>query len=208
MLCGYNFDNYRSNHSAHHRYVGTEKDTELDNFIKSDPSAGSKRLQMITKLARAGFGLDAIKLIRTAAFGGAPRGGRQTGFKVGLAVSAVLQTAALGNFASGLEFLQAVSVFVFSVVCGTFFLNRARAISEHEIDDSLVDFQNSKSHASGIFSKLISPLNFNYHFEHHVFPDVSSYYYPEINREFRVIFASDKWCRKGYVSTLRAYWQG
>lgn len=208
MLCGYQFEKYRINHSIHHRYAGTAADTELANFINNPNNYGPRRRQMISKLLSAISGLDAIRLLSQSAPGSRKEKGSNSLFKFGLISSALGQCALLGVFATGMHYFQAIFVFGVSVLCGTFFLNRVRAISEHAIDESLEPFDYSKTHIIGGLGKLISPLNFNYHYEHHLFPEISSYYYPAINLNLTSALGISTWCRKGFSSSLYEYWTG
>lgn len=204
-LVGYKFETYRVNHSIHHRFVGSDKDTELDNFINLRISA-SARKQMIMKLAKSLLCIDAFKLIKSILL--SKNAGGYSYYLVGVAISAVSQIFILSIFTKNINILYVLIIYVFTICSIVFFLNRIRAICEHELIDGDKRFEYSKTHISNIFTKfLISPLNFNYHFEHHVFPEVSSYYYPIISCKLQEQLKSNNWVRNGFFGTLNEYWK-
>jgi len=203
---GYNFEEYRYNHRIHHGYVGTDLDTEIDNFIRENNLFGTSRIQMIRKLLSSLIGLDALRIVfRTGRSNSKLDRNNQYIFL--LFISAVIQLSCLWLFTSGVTLILAISVYSTSVICGTFFVNRLRAISEHEVDQVLAKFEFSKSHTNSPLVALIAPLNFNFHYEHHVFPDISSYYYPDVNKLIKETIGNDTWCRTSFTSTLVSYWR-
>jgi fatty acid desaturase len=110
------------------------------------------------------------------------------------------------TFFSSLSDVPLVFIFYFlSVASIAFTINRLRGIAEHTLCENLSVTNYTRSHAKSFFTFLIAPLNFNYHFEHHIFPDVSSYCYPLINSELKNIMPNQEWLSPSFCKTALSF---
>lgn len=213
FISGYPFDLYKKNHAQHHLHTGTDKDLELNNFIREGNSQGSRE-QFIKKFLQSFLFLDALILIKNIV---KPNFKKRTKDKVSpkkyqniiyFIFSVLLQIIFLNLFnyeVSLLYFFEAGILLLISVGSVSFTLNRIRGMCEHSVVESLKNYNYTRSHDHGVLNKILAPLAFNYHLEHHIFPEISSGNYAKINEKLRQIFPDSNWISKGYISTIKNY---
>jgi fatty acid desaturase len=117
----------------------------------------------------------------------------------------VLVQAALLAVVTGFgrhKLLAALS-FVSAATFGLFF-SQLRGIAEHGVIDSSVDTRNVRSHASNWLDRiLLYDVNFNFHREHHEYPEIPSCHLPAMHLEANTPSTSGSMFR-----TLRAMYMG
>jgi fatty acid desaturase len=180
VLAGYDFISYRINHMKHHKFLGTDQDPENGNFINSAKS----EFQI---LIRSFLLVDFCKLFFSNML---QKGSSQSNEKSTKKNISKLSSFFLYSFValiysnSMTEIFLFILVMLFSIGSLTFLINRYRGIKEHPLNKpNLSQFQYTVSHYKGsLINTIIAPFNFNFHLEHHLFPEVSSIYYPKINK--------------------------
>lgn len=215
FIAGYPFAIYKRNHAQHHLYTGTSKDSELSNFIQAQNCRGSRK-QFLVKLFQSLLLVDAFILIRNLFKSDSQTNTNKKNISLVdpfknilfFSLSIIFQCVLLNVFnneKSIIYFLEAGLLFVVSVGSVTFALNRIRGLCEHSIVDVLEKYNYTRSHQKGIINVILAPYNFNYHFEHHIFPEISSGNYEKINQLMGKIFTDSNWVSSGYLSTIKKY---
>ena len=207
----YPFKIYRRNHAKHHALTGTIKDPEIDNFIV-DQNLKSLRIQFLFKTVKSLFFVDAIQLIISLFAKQDKEINQKQNCKNYspwlLLVSILIQSCVVISFFGefNLHYIMTFIVFyLISMMSFAFVLNRFRGMSEHSISTNLDKYDFTLTHKKRLLTFLIAPLNFNYHYEHHVWPEVSSFWYPKLN-QFVISKGYSKYQRNGYLETLRYIW--
>lgn len=211
-ITGYPFNLYKRNHSQHHLYTGTEKDFELTNFVHPD-NGNSQSKQFITKVAHSFFLIDAYlllkNLVKTASKQGPAKPSSKKDHQIlYLVISAILQLALLNTYndnSSIINLLIAALLLAISVGSITFTLNRIRGMCEHSIDQKLSFYNYTRTHNKSVINQILSPFNFNYHLEHHLFPELSSGNYADIHHQLNRIFPNRDWVSENYFKTIGNY---
>jgi fatty acid desaturase len=201
-ISGYPFKLYRTNHSKHHIHTGSNKDIEFDNFLTDE--GPPVWLQFIIKILKCFLLIDALKLIRQLFKIDILKGDSSKNNLFLFVLILILQLSLLSFFTFPNILLSITSflIFALSILSLTFTLNRFRAMCEHSSFKELDYYGNTRSHKKNLFTFLISPINFNFHLEHHLFPDISSYYYPLINKKLLDNNTNQSWLSDSYLSTL------
>ena len=191
---------YRKNHFAHHKYLNTAQDPDL-NRRKGDPAWVFP--QAVPELARTLFrdvtGLNAPAMLKLAA-SVASADQVPTGFLVmryGF-YAAVLGVVAYFGALEAFALYWIVPMFTWLVL-----IMRIRSIAEHHaIDEPQTAYPRTRTtHANLLERILIAPKNVNYHIEHHFFPSVPFYRLPELH----ALLMSKPGYREGAHMT-RTYW--
>lgn len=177
ILAGYDFKTYRVNHMKHHKFLGTEQDPEFGNFIHKDNDSESK----ISLLLKSLLFVDFLKLFNNLLLN-KKNITKKSINKIYFSIVFYLAMFFIlyGSDINGIIY----HAFILFLAVGsvTFFLNRYRGVSEHPMGKSAESTMYTKTNKNILFQYFFANFNFNYHLEHHIFPEVSSYHYPSINK--------------------------
>ncbi|QDO96348.1 hypothetical protein FNB15_03215 [Ferrovibrio terrae] len=192
-ICGalitFNFAAMRRSHLIHHQSVGTASDPDAYLFEDAailEKAGGSVWLWCL--LAP----IDSVRrsLGRTvAADAGAFQVPLWDKFEF-LILLALTQSCVLGFFIWNENWSGYFAFWILPLVVIPGILNRTRSVGEHGglIDAGRSEAEFSRTNAGGIFNiferAFLAPFNFNYHHEHHLFPQVPYYLLPSLHREF------------------------
>jgi fatty acid desaturase len=177
-LIGVDFQAYSTEHNLHHQNYGTQNDPQGFNYLginKMGPVA--LRMHFIKGL----LGFNLIHALHETVI--APRNLRR------LIANGDILTVILAQF----TLLIAVTdmgrhptlalIPVISAVTFGLFLSQLRSMAEHGAYGDIREVGNVRSHTASLLSRLfLHDLNFNYHVEHHLYPDYPSVYLPEIHQ--------------------------
>jgi fatty acid desaturase len=191
---------YRKNHFAHHRYLNTAQDPDL-NRRKGDPAWVFP--QAIPKLAKALFrdvtGLNALAMFKLAA-SMAKADEMSIGF---LAARYGFYAASLGIIVyagalKGLALYWLVPMFTWLVM-----IMRIRSIAEHHAIDGTDSAYPKTRTTQGTWLEriFVAPKNVGYHVEHHFFPSVPFYRLPELHA---ILMSKPGYCEGAHIT--RTYW--
>lgn len=174
VISGYDFRSYRIGHMKHHKFLGSADDPEYVNFTRNKILVLLKSFLMIdcfylfTNLAN--LKIKKIKDLKTFNFS----------FLLSIIFYALLTLFLNNTFQHAISFLL---IFLVAVGSFTFTINRIRSVIEHpEISGKVVTRSYPKK---SFFSLFLAPFNFNFHLEHHIFPEISSSHYPELHKQLK-----------------------
>lgn len=207
-VVGYPFSLYKKNHSRHHIYTATEKDFELDNFLVEN-SKQKPSYQFTLKTFKSLLLLDLFQLIKNL-FISKKSGEAQVINKLYLFLSVITQMFLLNvfnNTFSLTSFIEALLIFILSIGSITFTINRIRGMCEHSQSKDLEYYNFTRSHKKNILTFIIAPFNFNFHLEHHIFPEMPAGNYPKINKLLEKHFLNNDWISDSYILTIRKYYK-
>ena len=177
VLAGYDFKTYRVNHMKHHKFLGTDQDPEFGNFIHEENESKSKIFLLLKSL----FFIDFLLLLKNLLLNNQKKGEKSfNAIYLSIPLYLFFMIIMYKNDISGL--IYHVFILLLSVGSITFFLNRYRGLSEHPMGKTAEKSMYTKTNKNILFQFLFANFNFNYHIEHHIFPEISSYYYPSINK--------------------------
>ena len=172
QLCGYlilsNFRLYKKNHLNHHAFLGNiDKDLDRNEYVIKD----SKLLHFFKPL----IGLRIVSFLK---LNSAKKGSSLSFSDVFFYFGAVSYQIIVCYFISG-EFKYLENIFYYFIIFSTIplFLGRLRTSAEHGARNTKESQNESitKSHYPNLIDKLfLYDANFNYHMEHHLFPDIPS----------------------------------
>jgi len=172
IISGYDFRSYRIGHMKHHKFLGSADDPEYVNFTRNKILVLIKSFLMIdcfylfTNLAN--LKNKKIQGLKTFNFS----------FLLSIIFYALLTFFLNNTLQHAISFLL---IFFVAVGSFTFTINRIRSIIEHpEISGKVVTRSYPKK---SFFSLFLAPFNFNFHLEHHIFPEISSSHYPKIHKK-------------------------
>jgi fatty acid desaturase len=172
IISGYDFRSYRIGHMKHHKFLGSADDPEYVNFTRNKILVLLKSFLMIdcfylfTNLAN--LKNKKIKGLKT--------------FNFSVLLSIIFYTALTFFFNNSLQHaIFFLLIFLVAVGSFTFTINRIRSVLEHpEISGKVVTRSYPKK---SFFSLFLAPFNFNFHLEHHIFPEISSSHYPKVHKQ-------------------------
>ena len=204
-VVGYPLRTYRINHGRHHVHTATKKDFELDNFIDRNHKWSVKR-QFLSKILKALFLVDFLILLNTI-FLVTKINDKSNGKGnniILLIISGFSQLLLLTYFVDKnvLDIAQVIFLYILAIGSVTFFLNRIRGVCEHSLYEELRYYNYTRSHVKNYFTFLLAPINFCFHLEHHLFPEISSYHYGKINNFLREKFTNKNWLSQSYIKTI------
>jgi fatty acid desaturase len=206
-IAGYPFSLYKKNHSRHHIYTGTINDSEYDNFVNFNVSQSVSN-QFICKILKSIFLIDFMTLLYSLfkSISGIRKNNKEPIYLYLLSMIVQLFFLNIFNDNNSLMFLvEAMFLMLLSVGSITFTLNRIRGMCEHSITKELEYTNYTRSHKKNYLTFLIAPFNFNFHVEHHLFPELSSGNYPAINESLCKIIPNMKWHSKSYLFTINKF---
>ena len=198
----------RQRHLDHHRHLGCEADPDYEYHCTKGKETGSHALRHFFDLL---FGKHLSYVFSLRSKKENDKGGRGKGRSkrprqhlwpdlLGIAVTQSLLFA-LGWLTVGWWFYPVV--WMLPLLTLTTFANGVRAMVEHfsfEGDDVDPDKRLYTIEANWLETAFFSPMNFNYHAEHHAFPSVSAFKLPSLRKplleEGRIRL------RRSYVATL------
>jgi fatty acid desaturase len=196
-LAGANFPVYRHIHWRHHRFNGQAVDPQLPDYLDDrpvsaaeygwfllSPLVGGRILGYLRREMGSLFGVKSAVAPTMKAAEKVPRIGR------GWVATVIATQVAIATLATGgWRYPVLALVYPLGAAFIALFLSRLRTIAEHHqtFEDKVDDF--SRSHRPAILDRVfLYDANFNYHFEHHIFPHMPSNRLGEFSRQFGVEF--------------------
>ena len=198
---------YRQTHLAHHRFLGEEDDPDLPNYA----GFPAKFRMILLALLKDLTGVSAVARLlsihsRRTTDGPGHDGRRKSTERGELVRLAATQAVILIVFAAtGHGYLYIVA-WVGPLVTWTKMLTHLRNIIEHvdvcERSQSLPRWRTIRCNAIEAF--FLGPMNFNYHAEHHLYPQVPFYHLPALHRRLMgdPHYRTQVEVCRGYVSFL------
>ncbi len=181
LLVGVPFDTYKATHMSHHRANGRRDDIDLGEYIGFERMS---RWERFWHLASPLIGGRLINFLRNhiSAKDRAGTGSQRRDYRF-LANVALLQ-AALAIVATDFGRLPLLALtYPAAAMTVSLFLGRLRTVAEHAGSAGYDDF--ARSHAPRFFDRaVLYDANFNYHYEHHVLPQVPSCHLSTLRREY------------------------
>lgn len=211
-MVGVNYDVFRQTHMLHHRYNGEGLDPQHAEVVGFD---GAPRSRLLNHLLTPLLGVRAPEVIM--GYGGGfldgqgeekhivdkvDKLGRRT-MVMWLVGTAGTQLALIAFVTGFGQLLWPVLLYPIAAVTISLFLARIRAFAEHIRPDggAIVDFTRSH-HPNWFDATLLYDAHFNYHVEHHLFPQVPSNRLREIFERFGTRYHDDQTLSPSMVVTV------
>lgn len=179
---GMTVDNYRRIHLPHHAHNGSAEDPEHVSFATVAEAGGL--LNMVVRYACL---LEALRLVRKY-YGGeraatrAPRGAKDGQPKPPSAHLHIIGAQLLlGSACLALDLVVVYPLWLYLAVSWSPLLSRLRFLVEHPGESDLTVTTRSTLWERPFFA----PLNFNFHFEHHAWPNVPPYRLRQAHRHLQ-----------------------
>lgn len=185
------FPAYRRLHWQHHRHYGRADDPQGHDYVGLRPGHDRvlwhlcKPLVLANLLEKAG----AFFAVHHAGLTATERANAEVGSRreaiSGLACIAAVQCAVAWVATGGLSFPAGYVLYLAPLVTIGLFLSRVRSYLEHgALEAAEANRPVARTHPSGpLERRLLSGLYFNFHNEHHRWPQVPSRHLPTVHRE-------------------------
>ena len=209
IITGSYFPSVKYTHMLHHRYNLSDKDPQLHQLAGLD---GGSRRYMAWHLSKALFGFRLVDFAddylgissreESSNEGSEPASGPQA--KPSWFVQVVLAQLGIALIASGFGSVPGLAlVYPMSAISVSLFLGRLRAVAEHVQADG-EDFPDfARSHLPSLPDQaLLYEAHFNYHLEHHVFPNMPSCHLPKLHETMRDEFHTSRTLSNSMFGTL------
>tara|TARA_Y100000385_G_C12997933_1_gene595787 strand:+ start:39 stop:752 length:714 start_codon:yes stop_codon:yes gene_type:complete len=193
-----NFLKYKIDHLKHHKFLGDEDlDVDFSEYIMTN--------NVIFHLVGPFFGSRILRFIKKN--GVEKQMIKKNTFKIKSILMIILFQLIIcifiSSFGKNLENIFFYYGFLATVTLG---LSRLRAVAEHgqfihkkkKHTVEHITVTHKKNFLENIF---LYSFNFNFHFEHHLFPNIQSRHYPDINKKILNLH-SDKTFKKSMFLTL------
>jgi len=121
------------------------------------------------------------------------------------ALIALAQAAVMAVSTHGLVFWPGYPMYLVSLSTIGLFLSRLRSYLEHgNLSEEDTERLVARTHLSNVFERhLLAPIWFNYHYEHHLWPQVPSRWLPRIYREVTANVLPPRDHSPNFVASLR-----
>ena len=197
-MSGIEFHAFARLHWAHHRHTGEPCDPQGSDYL-SLPSSRSGIVGHLL-LPLTGCTVFKIWLVMRAL----PRGHRHIGV-LALAPVIAVQGAAAFVASSGLLYWWLAPLPVLSAATFGLFFAQLRGFAEHVAMPGHPPEGNVRSHRSRLLGRvLLHDLNFNYHHEHHLHPNVPSCHLPALHRRLAAAHPGEFVLAPGMFATIRS----
>lgn len=210
-VTGSNFPTFKHTHNLHHRYNLSEKDPQFHETAGLD---GASRRQLVWHLTKALFGFRVLEYAgdylgfsrddETSADAGAD--GPVPKPPLSWLLWVIVTQVGIATLATGFGSEPALAlVYPVAAVTVSLFLGRLRTVAEHiQADgDDLPDF--ARSHRPSLPDRtFLYVANFNYHLEHHVYPNIPSCHLWKLHERLRDTVHTPKTLGTSMFSTLFA----
>jgi fatty acid desaturase len=190
---GTNFEIYKFIHMLHHKWNGELQDPQIDDCLNRQSRRTKKQLlvhilepllfgRLISFLSHY-FTFIPERFKTKYEYQNDPNMPKSNwSFYLGVFLSQIFIILVITQF---LKFPALALLYPFAAVLISLFLARIRAIVEHTRANDIQDKDFTRSHQFNFFEEfLLYEANFNFHFEHHVFPQMPAFYLPKFNKTF------------------------
>lgn len=192
-FAGTNFEIYKFIHMQHHKWNGELEDPQIDDCLNRNPRRTKKEL-VIHLIEPLLFGRFLSFISHYFTFlpdrfkthypyqddPEMPKSG--LGFYIGVFLSQVLVAALMSGFLKHPFF---IFIYPVAAIIISLFLARIRAVVEHTRTNEILAKDFTRSHKYNLIEEfMLYEANFNFHFEHHVFPQMPAYHLPKMNSVF------------------------
>ncbi len=192
-VTGTNYEIFRDIHMLHHKCNGTEDDPQLEDFLGHEhPLTRRKIMHHITQRL---YGGDVLSFLAHY-FSFLPKSLRkdhryQNNFKLpkntaGFYVGVIAMQSAIALLITDfLTYWWLAFLYPFAAITLSLFLVRIRTCAEHMRPNHIAEKDFTRSHIPNGFDRFfLYDANFNYHFEHHIFPHLPACNLPRFSKAF------------------------
>ncbi len=206
-----NFDQFRFLHGQHHIYYCLDNDPQGDDYV----GVPAQRARIFSHLLEPLYGKNIFVKLRAFFF---PLKSnvvsKKSNSRLKNQIIFISCTAGVQAFLIAIVFLNQGTVLpylfylVFLPPIGLF-MSRLRGYLEH----GSISLKNSsarviRTHKSFfIESYFLSPLNFNYHYEHHLWPNVPSVHLPILHETYTSQMLNEVEYSRNYFESLKCIWK-
>ena len=197
-MSGIEFHAFARLHWAHHHHTGEPTDPQGSDYLSLPSSRGGIVGHLLLPLT--GYTLFKIWLVMRAL----PRG-RSRIPVLALAPVIAVQGGAAFVASSGLAYWWLAPLPVLSAATFGLFFAQLRGFAEHVAMPGQPPEGNVRSHESRFVDRaLLHDLNFNYHREHHLHPNVPSCRLPALHRRLAAAHPGEFTLAPGMFATIRS----
>ncbi|MEK6798542.1 MAG: fatty acid desaturase family protein [Planctomycetota bacterium] len=197
---------YRRTHLAHHRHLGDENDPDLPNYLDFPAPGGIVVAAILKDLSFSAAGAQLLGMLGVGRRTGTSSRPSQTRREwlglIGVQGAIFTALALVGHWP--LYF----SLWILPLGSWAKLLAHVRNLAEHvDVRDDSAALPRWRTFRCGLIERFfLAPLNFNYHAEHHLFPQVPFYHLPALHRRLMCdpSYGRQVNVRDGYVRFLWA----
>jgi fatty acid desaturase len=196
-MSGIEFHAFARLHWAHHRHTGEPGDPQGSDYLSLPGSRGGIARHLLLPLS--GYTHFKVWLVMRAL----PRGRRRFAV-LALAPLIVVQGSAAYVASSGMAYWWLAPLPILSAATFGLFFAQLRGFAEHVAMPEQSPEGNVRSHEPTLVDRLLlHDLNFNYHREHHLHPNVPSCRLPELHRRLAAARPAEFTLAPGMFATIR-----
>jgi fatty acid desaturase len=195
-MSGIEFHAFSRLHWTHHRLTGQPGDPQGSDYLSLPRSCAGIVRHLLLPLT--GYTVFKIWLVMRAL-----RRGRHRLAVLALGPLFVVQGCAALIASSGLVFLWLAPLPILSAATFGLFFAQLRGFAEHVAMPGQPPEGNVRSHESRLIDRLLlHDLNFNYHREHHLYPNVPSCRLPELHHRLAAVRPTEFTLALGMFATI------
>ena len=187
LIAGVHITSYRKFHAQHHAHVGTDKDPQRSDYFPSGATRSEKILFLLKGLIFQKFfdylNREIKQTVKVRNTGNSERQLKQRWAIITWAMATLSTQICIIALVSRMgENIANAMVFPIAAATVTLALARARSVAEHKVDEKFEQSEYTRSHSqNSLESLLLAPANFNFHVEHHLYPNLQSKHLPQIS---------------------------